>query len=97
MKNKQSEKLSEVYSSQLFANNHMIKYHYNFFVDIKTQIEILRELKWLKENNVVFFYSSPWEILKLIFKRPKINYQCEENITCYWVSGGNWGSYYPPN
>lgn len=75
----------------------MIRYHYNFYVDFKQQLKTLRDLRWLKENKIVVFYPNPWKTLKLIFKRPVVKYQCEEDIDCYWVSGGNGGSYYPPS
>lgn len=75
----------------------MIKYHYNFLIDLKKQIEAFRDQCWFKENNVTYIPFNPWETLKLIFNRPKIDYQCKEDIDCYWVSGGNGGSYHPPD
>ena len=75
----------------------MIKYKYNLIVDIQRQIEALHLRRWFKENNVTYIPPNLWETLKLIFNRPKVDYQCEENITCYWISGGNGGSYHPPD
>ncbi|MFA6396848.1 MAG: hypothetical protein WCW84_12860 [Sulfurimonas sp.] len=56
-------------------------------------------LHWreLKKFNVPVYYPNPWETLKLIFIRPKIDYQCDKDITCYWKSAGTGGSYFPPD
>jgi len=75
----------------------MIRYKYNLIVDIQKQVEALRIRRWLRENNVTYIPPNPWETLKLICNRPKIDYQCEDDIDCYWISGGNGGSYYLPN
>lgn len=80
----------------------MIKYHYNLIEDIKTHVGIWRDMKWLKENKIVIIRPSVFKTISVAFnwwvlKRPKVRFQCEKNIHCYWVSAGNWGSYYPPD
>jgi hypothetical protein len=75
----------------------MIKYHYNFLIDLKQQLQCWHERQWLKEHNIVVFPFNLWETIKLFFKRPQIDLPRNEDIDCYWVSGGNWGSYDLPN
>ena len=75
----------------------MITYHYNLWEDFKAQALAMRELAWLKEHRIKVFYFNPWETIKLIVKQPKIYVDCREDVKCYWVSGGTWGSYYPPD
>lgn len=75
----------------------MITYKYSLIEDIKSHFSILSDFKLLKENKIVIFYFNPIETIKLWFKRPIVSYQADKDITCYWVSGGTWGSYYLPN
>ncbi|HBE89958.1 MAG: hypothetical protein A3E37_05390 [Candidatus Andersenbacteria bacterium RIFCSPHIGHO2_12_FULL_46_9] len=75
----------------------MIKYRYNLIKDLKNHIDVLMSLRELKKLPVTIHYPNPWETLKLIFIRPKIDYQCDKDITCYWKSAGTGGSYFPPD
>jgi hypothetical protein len=83
--------------SNAITKSSMIKYRYSLYTDLKAHLDMWRSLRWLKENNIHILYPNPWETLKLIFKQPKIDYQSDKNVTCYWVSAGNWGSYELPN
>ena len=61
-----------------------------------------QEIKWLKKNKIVIIYPNPLKTIKVAFnwwilKRPKIYVQCDKDVHCYWISAGNWGSYWPPN
>jgi hypothetical protein len=75
----------------------MITYKYNLLKDLQIQLEVLLHWRELKKFNVPVYYPNPWETLKLIFIRPKIDYQCDKDITCYWKSAGTGGSYFPPD
>ena len=75
----------------------MITYKYSILEDIKAHYLLMVSLVWLKKHRIKVFYPNPWETLKLMVKQPKINYQCKQDITCYWVSAGTWGSYFLPS
>lgn len=75
----------------------MIKYHYNLLEDIKRQWYCWEERKWIKDQGVVYFYPNPWRTIKILLNLPKPSYQSNENIECYWATGGTWGGYQEPN
>lgn len=80
----------------------MITYHYSIIEDLKAHWSFLRSWKWLRKNNIVIIYPNPLNVLRVAFgwwflKRPRVEFRCDKDIHCYWVSAGNWGSYLPPN
>lgn len=80
----------------------MIQYHYSVIEDCKAHYEFIRNFRWLKNNNIEIIYPNPFNTLRVAFswwalKRPKVSFQCDRNIHCYWVSAGNGGSYWPPD
>lgn len=80
----------------------MIKYHYNIIEDIKAHYDFFLSYRWLKEHNIQIIYPNPLNTFKVAFnwwalKSPKINFQCDKEIHCYWVSAGNGGCYWPPD
>lgn len=75
----------------------MIKYHYNLYEDIKRQLYDWRDRQWIKDQKVVYFYPNPLRALKILLNLPKTNYQTQEDIDCYWGTGGTWGGYEPPD
>lgn len=80
----------------------MIQYHYNIIEDIKAHFSMWQKRKWLKENDIVIIRPNIFNTVSVAFswwilKRPKVSFQCDKNVHCYWVSAGNWGSYYPPD
>ncbi len=78
--------------------NKKIKYKYNIYYDIEWMLNTLRNKKWLKEKELIFFKPSIFRLLKLWFNRPKgPDIDVEFNVTCYWISSGTWGAYRPPN
>ena len=68
----------------------MIKYHYSILEDIKAYLRVVWYWRWLRKERIQLLWPRP-------FKIPKIDYQCDKDITCYWVSGGVWGSYKLPD
>jgi hypothetical protein len=70
----------------------MITYRYSLIKDTHSHVQILRELRWLKEHRIKLHYPNLRATLSIIFNRPTAEYQCEEDITCYWVTAGNFGS-----
>ncbi|MDP3997765.1 MAG: hypothetical protein Q8P73_04675 [bacterium] len=63
---------------------------------------MLLHLRWHKQQKLAIFWPNPWQTIKIAFnwlvlKQPAIKHQFPEDIDCYWISGGVWGSYYLPN
>ena len=76
----------------------MIKYKYNFFIDLKWGWRTIKNYRWLKSKNLKIFLPNPFKMAYLIIKKPKCpKINIKKNIICYWLSSGTWGAYTPPN
>lgn len=76
----------------------MIQYKYNLINDINHAFNTIRNFKWFKKQGLVFFWPTPFRMIRLILNRPKVSeIDIKEEIVCYWVSSGTWGSYSLPN
>ena len=77
----------------------MIKYHYNLLEDIKRQWYCWEDRKWIKEHNIVYFYPNPLRAIVILYRLLTRSFTCQvdEDVDCYWVTGGNWGGYEEPN
>ena len=76
---------------------YQVKFKYSLIKDIKTYFEISNQKEWLKEEQIITFNLSFIRFLKIIFNRPKIFFETDIPITCYWVTNGTWGAYEHPN
>ena len=75
----------------------MIKYRYDLYKDIQRQLYCWQDRRWIKDQNIVYFAPNLFRAIKIWLNLPKPTYQCEDEITCYWVTGGTWGGYQLPN
>ena len=76
---------------------YQVKFKYSLIEDIKVAIEIYSKRKWLKENEIIIFKPSILRFFKIIFTVPKISFESDIPVICYWVSNGSWGSYEYPD
>lgn len=76
---------------------YQVKFKYSIIKDIQTFFEISKEKKWLREHDIKVFKPSFLRFLKIIFARPKIKFESDIPVTCYFVSNGSWGSYESPD
>lgn len=75
-----------------------LEFKYSFFVDLRIALQTLRELSWLKKNNLAYVMPSFRTMWQLYRHQPiGLPIKTEIPTTCYWVSSGTWGSYELPN
>ena len=89
--------MSENLHSLNLISNIMITYKYSLKQDLRWSYRTLKNRKWLREQNLKIFYPNICRMVFLWIKKPKTNFQIEENIICYWVHASTWGAYTPPN
>jgi len=78
----------------------MIIYKYSLKKDIKNALWTIGDRAWFRKHPaIVVFWPNIfrwfWLLSWILFaKKPKADY-FSQDIVCYWVSSGTWGSYHP--
>lgn len=75
----------------------IITYKYNLIEDLRWSFRTLKNREWLQKKGLKVFYPNIFRLVKLLVKQPKVDTQTKEDITCYWIHAGTWGSYTPPD
>ncbi|MEK7630907.1 MAG: hypothetical protein AAB417_02675 [Patescibacteria group bacterium] len=75
----------------------MITYHYSLWEDIKMAIQTFGRFFWLKKHRLIFFMPTLKRFREIRSFQKNIFIDISDDIQCYWVSSGTWGSYKAPN